>query len=465
VASTNASAYTLKVDNVSVGYKPTPQGAVVEEWKSYTPSTLSGFGTPTSVNAKYRRVGSVLEIRATWVNGSVNASYALISLPSGLTLDSSILGSNAWNEVGTWSRFNSSANAPKQGKVTCNFSASGSALGLASGDYPEAQNPLSLRDGNTIAANGDVMSLRAFVPIAEWVGSGTVNLAQNDVEYASNYSVTNSDDTNSFAYGPAGSLFPAIATSAKGKQVRFQSPIQPTDKINIELWNGVSNAWVPIETATTVTESWKNQAAVTYGMGFQPNAVNTDLTVYFGTYRTVSTSASYGAAGVDYTAISNNASFKWRVRKTSAGAAVSFGTVSSTRLGLKQYVHGTTYNGGNAPTVTLTGGGGTLTTLIRGVFVPYQLQDGSWRLKFSFRAIVSSATRTDATFTVNGVISKNVANWYQTFFGTTESTTIVLTSYTTPNAATFGIFHSSATTSLYNCCGDIELESKPTWAY
>ena len=134
--------------------------------------------------------------------------------------------------------------------------------------------------------------------------------------------------------------------------------------------------------------------------------------------------------------------------------------VTATRLGLKQYVHGTTYNGGNAPTVTLFAGGGTLSSISNSSFIPYQLQDGSWRIRISVYAIVSSAVRTVTTFSINGMT-----------FGATEagfgfiSTTVALQLYTTASDSKINCDHTSATNTQYAFSGDFKLASKPTWAY
>ena len=58
-------------------------------------------------------------------------------------------------------------------------------------------------------------------------------------------------------------------------------------------------------------------------------------------------------------------------------APIGMSNAEATLRGLKQYLHGTAYNGGNAPTV------GGVAGVTRGVFVPYQTQDGTWRLKFN----------------------------------------------------------------------------------
>ena len=138
--------------------------------------------------------------------------------------------------------------------------------------------------------------------------------------------------------------------------------------------------------------------------------------------------------------------------------------VTATRLGLKQYLHGTTYNGGNAPTVTYTSGGGTLSAVNRAVFIPYQSQDGTWRLKLNGNITLSSASRTEVQFTINGVTSIAL---YQAIPGSAGDGTnpYLIIAAVKPSSGVVDIACASATTTIYYFAGDIELASKPTWAY
>jgi hypothetical protein len=63
---------------------------VVTEWQSYTPTT-QGFGVITSNAAEWRRVADSIEIRGSFVSGTVAASKATLSLPNGYSVDSSKL--------------------------------------------------------------------------------------------------------------------------------------------------------------------------------------------------------------------------------------------------------------------------------------------------------------------------------------------------------------------------------------
>jgi hypothetical protein len=159
------------------------------------------------------------------------------------------------------------------------------------------------------------------VPIAEWAGSGTVNLAQNDVEYAYNSGTWNTSlETTSFGYGPAGAAMGGALSNNANKYVRF-SNISATDSLIIELSDD-RVIWVPstfaIINANAVINSMDATGALQSGVILAKQSTNTVLVV-FGRYMNV---ASDGSPAIDWP--SNT---YWRVRKTSAGAAVGFGTV------------------------------------------------------------------------------------------------------------------------------------------
>jgi len=132
--------------------------------------------------------------------------------------------------------------------------------------------------------------------------------------------------------------------------------------------------------------------------------------------------------------------------------------VTATRLGLKQYLHGTTYNGGIAPTVTCSQAGFAVT---RAVFIPYQLQDGIWRLRFNLLCSFTSATITSLTVSINGITTISIQQVILSNFN--NSTTNYGYFVASGNTITF-VGSGLAETGIKSF-GDIELSSKPTWAY
>jgi hypothetical protein len=288
-------------------------------------------------------------------------------------------------------------------------------------------------------------------------------------------------DTASFGYGPGGATIQSV-TANLSRRVRFQTPRQVGDQIIVEVsedgikWSAIN---VPVTNSgvTYTVSPFVTQNGTTYGVGRVTPVSNTDVDVWFGQY--AESSSTYGSTGRAWS--TGGSSWYWRVRKSSAGAAVGFGIVSSqsagllpatnanlddataTRLGLKQYLHGTTYNGGNAPTITCSQAG---FAVVRGVFIPYQTQDGAWRLKFNMVGTFTSATLTGIIFVVAGITIKNTTNFFQGISATPYSgLAAIYQQYVNPNTANFNCSFASSSQAGCIFSGDIELDSKPTWAY
>lgn len=153
---------------------------------------------------------------------------------------------------------------------------------------------------------------------------------------------------------------------------------------------------------------------------------------------------------------------------TDLPAVTSLSDAVATAQGSKQYSHGTSYNGGNAPTITLVGGGGTLSSVAEGDFVPYQMQDGSWRCIFNITVAVSITTRSQLELNVDGI------TFFDTGGGSSYGPTIsafndgglaFVNAYLENNNGRMIINHLSTVTSKYSFSGDARLASKPMWAY
>ena len=143
----------------------------------------------------------------------------------------------------------------------------------------------------------------------------------------------------------------------------------------------------------------------------------------------------------------------------------SLSNSQATALGLKQYFHGTTYNGGNAPTIILYGGGGTLTTINTSYFIPRQLQDGSWMLNFMFYAAVSLASRTVAVFEIAGVTSRVATAVIYQVSGNNVNDIARMSAFVINGTGRVYAEHASNSTNAYSITGEIPLQSKPAWAY
>lgn len=100
ILAVNASggAVTVNWDDFSLGPQTISYGAPVTDWAAYTP-TFVGFGTATNINFTQRRVGDSLEVLGTLTAGTTSGTLT-VSLPSGLTTDSSKVSTSVWELVG-----------------------------------------------------------------------------------------------------------------------------------------------------------------------------------------------------------------------------------------------------------------------------------------------------------------------------------------------------------------------------
>lgn len=109
VASTSASAYELKIDNVSVSPSQYVYGTPITDWQSYTPTGT--WTTNTTYQGKYRRVGDSIEGLVTvTLAGAPNAAALQFTIPSGLTVDTAKFNSTLnYIPVGTGQGLDTSA--------------------------------------------------------------------------------------------------------------------------------------------------------------------------------------------------------------------------------------------------------------------------------------------------------------------------------------------------------------------
>lgn len=142
----------------------------------------------------------------------------------------------------------------------------------------------------------------------------------------------------------------------------------------------------------------------------------------------------------------------------------SLDDATATQLGLKQYLHGTTYSGGIAPTVA-SGQAGF--SVVRAAFIPYQTQDGTWRVKFNIAASITSASLSSIIVTVNGIVFKSTTTFWQSICGYQNTAGNAVASATFVGAGSNQIVANfvTATVTYTNATGDVELNAKPTWAY
>lgn len=314
---------TLNISNVIVGPGIQAQSAALGDTLSWTPT--GSWSTNTTYTGKYTRFGrwALMEVKAA-LSGAPTATALTINMPSGMTIDTDAMVAFAATDDQSFGQGTAvdsgTANYPiRIGYQTTTVLRVFAAT--ATGSYT-AGAAVSESIPITFGAS-DSVNLRFWVPIAEWAGSGTVNLAQNDVEYAYNTSTsTSASDTTSFGYGPQGAVIQQLTATLR-RRVRFQTPIQNSDTFQIEV-SADRTYWLPLPNAAVIIEHFTyNGATNQAGIGYDAVPNNTDLDIWFGKY-----------ANRDSAWNSSNGAYYWRVRKLKGGAAVAFGLVTSTSSGL-----------------------------------------------------------------------------------------------------------------------------------
>jgi hypothetical protein len=297
-AGTGATA--LQFTNVVVGPGIQPQGAVVGEWQSYT-GTVQNGGTATFTysSRQWRRIGDSLELDYEFqvsANGS-GSSFIYMPLPAGLSVDfvkapsSTVLGSG-------FSILGSTMDSTRLPRTITGLQGVG--IYVSTG---------ALQGSGLVS--GTNFAVKAMVPIAEWAGSGTVQLAQNDTSFAA-------DDGTNDVFGPSGAAVPTIGlgTGVTTRSFTYQEPLQQQDNFRVEFQFAVGEAWYPAE----YHFPWLQTAATDY-YGLSLMQTGSSVMITFGN-RGGRPSAGIGSNGLAW-----NTAWRWRVRKSSAGAAVGFGIV------------------------------------------------------------------------------------------------------------------------------------------
>lgn len=158
----------------------------------------------------------------------------------------------------------------------------------------------------------------------------------------------------------------------------------------------------------------------------------------------------------------------------------------ATALGYKTYVHNGTYSGGNAPSVTYQTWNGTtfgtstsFVSIRNSYFIPYQMNDGTWRLKFSMDTNFAGPPGSDNfqfAIRINGVqfdkTSTQIGQVYVMDGGYPVTASLTFGTHYTPYSglADYSMvvnFWGGGTESWTDMVvrGDIKLSAKPTWAY
>lgn len=140
---------------------------IKSEMVSYTP-TFTGFGTPTGVNMYWRRIGDSIEISGRFICGTATAVTAAISLPSGLTIDTTKRTTGVGFVGGTVLRLVQSINNTLFADVSTTDSTTAFFM---NGYAASATVDLAGRVLGTFSGSGEVIAIQGvMIPITDWAG-------------------------------------------------------------------------------------------------------------------------------------------------------------------------------------------------------------------------------------------------------------------------------------------------------
>lgn len=332
--TTGSGSATLNVAAIVVGPGIQPQGAVVGPTQTVT--FTGSWITNTTYTAYERRDGewAHYQVKAL-LAGAPTAATLTFTLPAGRTIDTSKLTNAvaATRGVIPGSKATISDNSASDYDGNVHY-LSTTSVGVSYLDDAAAgvvlTAPVNATAPVTFAVN-DFINIYFSVPISEWAGSGTSNVVQNEVEYAYNTSTADAADTTSFGYGPVGTDLPGTLTASRVKRVRFLTPIQVTDRLEMEISFDSGVTWRPTDSNNAGSYGYVIQNTTEYGVFLGATVGSTDVNVTFTRY-SIPSGATYGAAGSNWT--SSSSTIKWRLKKYTGGNAVGFGNVSQNSGGL-----------------------------------------------------------------------------------------------------------------------------------
>lgn len=315
IVSNNNSADSIKIDSLYIGPQNVVQGAAVTDWKPYAPGNTQGLGTITNNTLEWMQDGPNLYLRGDFFTGTVANSEVQLGLPNNFVIGGNATSSQVIGQIES----DSTQGATRSRRFQLLATKGDTYLNVGIDLSDANENVTTPANGSSIFASTTRLTLFAGpIPIVGW--SSNVTMANRAVEeYAYNTNTTTSDDTTSFGYGADGVAFGSFTsntTSVTTKRVRFTTPIQPTDRIEVEIKHP-SGYWIPVG---QYGFGYVAQGTSAYGIAMiTVNA--TDVDIQFGKKGARPTNATYAGDGAAWSGYTDR---NWRVRKVSGGASVGY---------------------------------------------------------------------------------------------------------------------------------------------
>lgn len=142
-------------------------------WTIYTPTYSAGWGTVTNSNVSYRREGNSCLIRGTFQLGTIAASAGTLTLPGGMSLDTSIVNSTSFKDgFGYITRLTGVTTGPFSNNVGGVMVYNGTATQIQQTlDISATQGLFASQNVNAAWSNNDTCNMTDIdIPISGWGG-------------------------------------------------------------------------------------------------------------------------------------------------------------------------------------------------------------------------------------------------------------------------------------------------------
>lgn len=324
--------HSIVLSDVVVGPGLTVQAAAVGALGnlSFTPS--AAFGTTANGSYQAYRIGNAMRVQGRFTSGTVANSTMSLALPTGYSIDSTSLSTQASGQpVGIFVQLTSATgnNLFSVGGVSGYLFFDGSDTANIYFAVTSTTNALNKANGTSNGNSSTPYEFNFTIPIAQW--PSTVNMAQNGCTYAyntGNVTSAGGSDTTSFGYGGAGTpiLSYNSTTTASSTQftVQFLTTIQ-----NLYMQCNNGHVW---GLCSDMTIGDATQGGFRYGVSVS-GSTSTQAVVSFNNGGFGATNTTYNTAGSAWSGLSG---WSWRVANCPGAPATGFGQVTQTAAGLVQ---------------------------------------------------------------------------------------------------------------------------------
>lgn len=168
-STTSATAVTLSFDDVNINPSTIVLAPFATDWKNDLSWTFSGVGTASGINVFYRRIGDSMEVQGTFTTGTPTGSTFQINFPSGYSIDTTKLPTNA-SDVGEiiilYTGSPASFPAPSVGPWLVTYDGSTNNTLFVSANT--GSNTLTKNTGTDLFNSTQAQSFHFQIPIAGW---------------------------------------------------------------------------------------------------------------------------------------------------------------------------------------------------------------------------------------------------------------------------------------------------------